>query len=74
MLVACSGSKPGSATVAAEDCTAVLSHSILASETCAEAQLRADTLLSMYPACRGIFGDAGLDVCAKMRDGGHGDR
>jgi len=73
-LAACAGSQPPPPEEGAADCMGALEHALLSSETCNEAQMRADGILVLYPACRGIFGDANFDICGKVRkDGGHGD-
>src|SRR5712664_2635450 len=42
------------------------------SATCTEAQIKVDILLRYSGTCRAIFGDAGFNVCGKIKkDGGH---
>ena len=68
----CGGaSKPIDAPGSSE-CLDAITHAVLSSETCNEAQARTDGLLVLYPACQGLFKDGGIDVCVKVRDGGHG--
>lgn len=75
-VTSCGGEagEPQTAAMAnAENCTPLLTHAVLMSASCAEAQMRVDLLLRRDPYCVGLFGDAGLDVCAKARDGGTAD-
>lgn len=53
------------------ECLDAITHAVLSSGNCNEAQMRTDGLLVLYPPCQGLFKDGGIDVCAKVRDGGH---
>jgi hypothetical protein len=66
LLTACPSAQPPVNT-----CLPDIQAQIADSATCSEAQIRVDVLLRYSKSCRDIFADAGLDVCAKVKDASH---
>lgn len=55
-------------------CYQQLYEQVMVSSNCTEAQLRVDVLLMANNDCRSLYGDAGVDVCAKLNGGHDGGR
>lgn len=64
------GAQPPSSATCLGDIQEQVLKASARGEGCQGAQARVDVLLDYDKACQGFFGDAGVNVCAKVKDAG----
>jgi len=69
-LFGCGGSQIEAATVDTAECEKEMSHAVLVSSSCNEAQFKVDAVIATNAACKGFPHFA---VCALVDGGNHGD-
>ena len=69
-LCRCVGSSIQAVAVDASECEKEMSHAVLVSSSCNEAQFKVDAVIATNPACKNFPHFA---VCALVDGGSHGD-